>query len=29
MDGSTDAGNIEQELVILLSCKKDDTCTTE
>ena len=25
MDGSTDAGNIEQELVILLSCKKDDT----
>ena len=24
MDGSTDAGNIEQELVILLSCKKDD-----
>lgn len=30
MDGSTDAGNIEQELmVILLLCKKDDTCTTE
>lgn len=25
MDGSTDAGNVEQELVILLSCKKDDT----
>ena len=25
MDGSTDAGNIEQELVILLSCEKDDT----
>ena len=25
MDGSTDAGNIEQELIILLSCKKDDT----
>ena len=25
MDGSTDAGSIEQELVILLSCKKDDT----
>ena len=24
MDGSTDAGNIEQELVILLSCKKDN-----
>ena len=24
MDGSTDAGNIEQELFILLSCKKDD-----
>ena len=24
MDGSTDAGNVEQELVILLSCKKDD-----
>ena len=25
MDGSTDAGNIEQELVVLLYCKKDDT----
>ena len=25
MDGSTDEGNVEQELVILLSCKKDDT----
>ena len=24
MDGSTDAGNIEQELIIILSCKKDD-----
>ena len=24
MDGSTDAGNVEQELVILLLCKKDD-----
>ena len=24
MDGSTDAGNVEQELVILLSCKKDE-----
>ena len=24
MDGSTDAGNIEQKLIILLSCKKDD-----
>ena len=25
MDGSTDAGRVEQELVILLSFKKDDT----
>jgi len=25
MDGSTDAGSIEQELVILPLCKKDDT----
>ena len=24
MDGSTDAGKVEQELVILLSCKRDD-----
>ena len=24
-DGSTDAGKVEQELVVLLSCKKDDT----
>ena len=24
MDGSTDAGNVEQELVVLLLCKKDD-----
>ena len=25
MDGSTDASNVEQELVVLLSCKRDDT----
>ena len=25
MDGSTDAGNVEQELVVLLLCKRDDT----
>lgn len=25
MDGSTDAGKVEQELVVLLSCKKGDT----
>ena len=25
MDGSTDTGKVEQELVVLLSCKKDDT----
>ena len=25
MDGTMDAGNLEQELVVLLSCKKDDT----
>ena len=25
MDGSTDAGNVEQQLVILLSRKKDDS----
>ena len=24
MDGTTDAGNVEQELVILLSCEKDE-----
>ena len=25
MDGSTDAGNIEQELIVVLFCKKDDS----
>ena len=25
MDGSTDAGKVEQELIVLLPCKKDDT----
>ena len=25
MDGSTDAGNIEQELIVFLFCKKDDS----
>ena len=24
MDGSTDAGNVEQELVVILTCMKDD-----
>ena len=26
MDGSVDAGKIEDELIVILYCSKDDTC---